>query len=395
MNRERSPFKSAAYIALVACSITMMIPFLWMISSSLKREEDVQKMEFQLIPRTTKRHIERDGERIEVRVLKRTAKIRFLEASPEEYGEIAEIDADLFHEDGDESFVKIMAVKYPVEKLEEWVRIKIAETGEVRRHVPVDEIRVDSRIDLQWQNYPKSWHSFDDKVDVFLLKKLTGFRLPFDVHIQTGFVMFYLNSIIVAVCITLGQVITCSMAAFAFSRLKFPGRDYLFFGYLATMMIPAAVTIVPLFMLMRILGWFDTYKALILPGMFSAYGTFLLRQFFMTLPRELEEAAKIDGAGFFRIYWQIAIPLSKPALATLATFTFMGAWRSFLWPLLMTNRAEMYTLPIALQQFQTFYGTHWHLMMAASIISLAPIIIVFLFNQRYFVEGVKLTGLKG
>ena len=163
-----------------------------------------------------------------------------------------------------------------------------------------------------WENYPKAWNA-------------------------VPFARGYMNSIFVAVTVTFGQVFTSSLAAYAFARLSFPGRDKLFLGYLGTMMIHGAVTMIPVFILLRKLGWIDTYKALIIPSMFSAYGTFMLRQFFMSLPTDLEDAAKIDGCSLFGIYTKIILPLSKPALATLTIFTFMGSWMSFMWPLIVTN----------------------------------------------------------
>jgi len=229
-----------------------------------------------------------------------------------------------------------------------------------------------------------------------------------DVWKKIPFARFFLNSIFVAIVVTFGQVFTSSLAAYSFSRLKFYGRDKLFFAYIATMMIPGAVTIIPLFILLsgyikitlfgrvfELLKWMDTYKALTVPAMFSAYGTFMLRQFFMTLPSDLEDAAKIDGCSFFGIYWRIILPLSKPALATLTTFTFMGSWGSFMWPLIIINSAEKFTLPVGLAYFQGSYGTEWGLLMAGSVIVTLPIILIFVFNQRFFVEGIKLTGIKG
>ena len=209
------------------------------------------------------------------------------------------------------------------------------------------------------------------------------------------FARFYVNSIFVSICITLRQVVTRSMAAYAFARLKFPGRDKLFFGYLATLMVPGAVTMIPVFILLRSLGWIDTYKAVILPGIFTAYGTFLLRQFFLTLPKELEDAAKIDGCSYFGIFWKIILPLSKPALATLTTFTFMGSWLNFMWPLIVLNTHQLFTLPVGLSYFQSLHHTDWSLLMAGSLMMILPILIVFIINQRYFVEGIKLTGIKG
>ena len=221
-----------------------------------------------------------------------------------------------------------------------------------------------------WENYPKAWNA-------------------------VPFARGYMNSIFVAVTVTFGQVFTSSLAAYAFARLSFPGRDKLFLGYLGTMMIPGAVTMIPVFILLRKLGWIDTYKALIIPSMFSAYGTFMLRQFFMSLPTDLEDAAKIDGCSLFGIYTKIILPLSKPALATLTIFTFMGSWMSFMWPLIVTNSMELKTLPVMLASFQGLYTTDWTLLMAGSIIILSPIIVVFILGQRYFVEGIKLGAIKG
>jgi len=209
------------------------------------------------------------------------------------------------------------------------------------------------------------------------------------------FARFYFNSILVGVVVTAGQVFTSALAAYAFSRLQFPGRDKLFFGYLATMMIPGSVTMIPVFILINLLGLVDTYSALILPGIFSAYGTFMLRQFFMSLPKDLEDAAKIDGCSLFGIFWRIIAPLSKPGLATLATFTFMGSWGSFMWPLIVTNSVEKKTLPIGLASFQSQFSTDWTLLMAGSIIVLVPVLLIFACSQRYFVEGIQLGAIKG
>jgi len=212
------------------------------------------------------------------------------------------------------------------------------------------------------------------------------------------FARFYLNSIFIAFAVTVGQVMTSAFAAYAFSRLRFPGRDKLFFAYLATLMIPYSVILVPVYILMVYFRWIDTYKALIIPAMFTAYGTFMLRQFFMTIPRDLEDAARIDGCSLVGIFWRIIIPLSKPALATLTMFTFMASWNNFMWPLLVTESVEKKTLPIGLAYFQEVYQytqPDWSLLMAGSLLAVLPVIILFVFNQRFFVEGIKLTGIKG
>ena len=210
-----------------------------------------------------------------------------------------------------------------------------------------------------------------------------------------GFARWYLNSVLVAVAVTLGQVTTSACAAYAFARLRFPGRDKLFLSYLGTMMIPGAVTMIPNFMLMRKLGALDSYFALMVPPMFSAYGTFMLRQFFMGIPRDLEEAATIDGCGLFRIFTTIILPLSKPALATLTIFTFMGNWQNFYWPLIMVNQDSMKTLPLGLLSFMGLYNTQWTLLMAGSLMMIVPMIIVFVVGQKWFISGIQLGALKG
>ncbi len=241
-----------------------------------------------------------------------------------------------------------------------------------------------------------------------------------------GFLRWYINSALVAMMVTLGQVSTSACAAYAFARLRFPGRDKLFLGYLATLMVPGAVTMIPNFILMRqlgsvldtvapVVGWtqpreiwlwgrawevgrlagLDSYLALMVPVMFSAYGTFMLRQFFMTIPRELEEAATMDGCGLFRIFWRIILPLSKPALATLTIFTFMANWRSFYWPLIMVNSDAMKTLPLGLQSFMGLHGTEWTLLMAGSMMMIAPMAVVFVIGQKWFISGIQLGAIKG
>lgn len=205
----------------------------------------------------------------------------------------------------------------------------------------------------------------------------------------------FFNSLMVAVLSTLGQLITSSLAAYVFARVEFRGRDALFMLYLATLMIPFQVTITPLFILMRWLGWLNTYQGLIVPSLFSAFGTFLLRQSFLTIPRELEDAAVIDGASPITIYSRIILPLSKPALATLALFAFMGSWNSFLWPLFIVRDEQLMTLPLGLATLHGRWLTQWNLVMAGSVITIVPMLIVYLLTQRYFERGVLLSGLKG
>ena len=212
---------------------------------------------------------------------------------------------------------------------------------------------------------------------------------------KINFARALFNSIFVTLAITFGLLFTSSLSAFAFARLDFFGRDKLFMSYLATMMIPSAVTMIPVFILMRQFGWVNSYKALIFPAMFSAYGTFMLRQFFMSIPRSLEEAALLDGCSTWGIYRHVVMPLSTPALAALGILTFMGAWRGFMWPLIVTNTRNMYTLPVALAAFKELHGVQWTLMMAGSMIMILPMIIVFLIGQKFFIEGIRLGAVKG
>jgi multiple sugar transport system permease protein len=208
------------------------------------------------------------------------------------------------------------------------------------------------------------------------------------------FSVYYFNSFFVGAMITVLQLLTCSLAAYAFSRLSWPGRDKVFLAYLGTMMVPGQVTMIPVFILFKNLGILNSYLALILPGAFSAYGTFMLRQYFLSIPKELEEAAIIDGATKLQILRQIIMPLSKTALSTMAIFTFLYAWNDFMWPLIVVNSESMKTLPIGLQAFQSSYGAQWHLIMAASLIVLIPVIIIFIFGQKYITRGIMMTGMK-
>lgn len=216
-----------------------------------------------------------------------------------------------------------------------------------------------------------------------------------EVWTAVDFSRYFFNSLFIAVCVTAGEVLTSALAAYAFARLRFPGRDAMFLLYLATLMIPGQVTIIPNFILMRYLGWINTYEGLIIPTAFTAFGTFLLRQYFLSIPRELEEAARVDGAGYFEIWWRIIMPLATPAIATLGVFSFMGAWNSFLWPFIMVSTAEMRTLTVALRSLQTEYGTEWGMMMAGSLIAMLPMLVIFLAAQRYFVRGIATSGFGG
>jgi multiple sugar transport system permease protein len=226
---------------------------------------------------------------------------------------------------------------------------------------------------IEWSNYPEVFDT-----------------LPFD--------RFFLNTLGYTVAVTAGQLLFCSLAGYAFARLRFPGRDLIFYLYLGTMMIPASVTLVPSYILMTWFHWVDTVWAMTIPGMFgSAFGTFLMRQFFLTIPSELDDAATIDGASRLRIYWQIIVPLGKPALAVLAVFTITTVWNDFVWPLVMLHDQDLFTLTLGLARFQGGMQsyTFWAGMMAAATMTIAPLILIFFAAQRFFTEGISLTGMGG
>jgi multiple sugar transport system permease protein len=221
----------------------------------------------------------------------------------------------------------------------------------------------------------------------------SNFREILDV---VPFGRYFSNSVFIAAVSVVGQLLSCSMAAFAWARIPFFGRNVLFMTLMAALIIPPQVTLVPLFIMMNGVGWIDTYYPLILPfWLGGAFGTFLLRQFFLAIPRDLEDAAKIDGAGPWRIYWSIYLPLCKPALATVAIFTFLLQWNELLRPLIFLSTPEKLPLTVGLAALRSQYSTSWNLIIAGALISVIPVLVLFIFAQRYFVRGVTSSGLKG
>jgi len=210
------------------------------------------------------------------------------------------------------------------------------------------------------------------------------------------FFTFLFNSVKITFFVLVGQLLTCSLAGYAFAKLRFPGRRPLFLILLSTMMIPSQVTLIPVFIIMKFLGWINTHYALIVPAFFgSVFGTFLLRQFFLGLPNDLEDAARIDGCSPFGIYWRIMLPLAKPSLATLGIFTFMGTWNDFMRPLIYLSDMDKMTLPVGLALLSNHQDIRIPLIMAGAVLSLLPILVLYIFGQKYFVQGIALTGMKG
>lgn len=212
---------------------------------------------------------------------------------------------------------------------------------------------------------------------------------------QVPILRWVLNSVGVSLAVTFLQVLSSAMAAYAFTRLEFRGRNVIFVLFLATLMVPFQVMVVPLFIELRYLGMLNSYAGLIIPEMAMPFGVFLLRQAFLGLPRELEEAAFMDGAGHIRNFFTLVLPLSKPAIATVAVFSFMGSWNNFLWPLIIINSPDLMTLPLGLSSLSSRFVTDWNLVLAGATISVLPIVAVFLFAQRYVLQGVAMSGLKG
>jgi multiple sugar transport system permease protein len=224
--------------------------------------------------------------------------------------------------------------------------------------------------ELQWSNYTSLWTSFQ------------------------YWNLWIFNSFKIVAFAVVGQLLFCSMSAYAFARLDFPGRDLIFYLYLGSMMVPDIVNTIPTYIMMQNLGLLDTHASLIIPALASAIGIFMLRQFFLSLPRELEEAARVDGAGYWRIYWDIILPLSKPALATFAVFLFIWTWGDFLGPLIYLSTDSKFTLPVGLALLNSQYNSDWERLMAGNVVGLIPLVIVYVAAQRYIVQGIALTGIK-
>lgn len=216
-----------------------------------------------------------------------------------------------------------------------------------------------------------------------------------EVFVVIPMARFILNTLFISLSTTALALLFCTMAAYAFARLNFIGKNVLFYLFLSALMIPQQVTMIPNFLMMKYFGWINTYYALIIPSIFTAFGIFMMRQFFLTIPKELEEAARIDGCSRFRIYWNIMLPLSKPALVTLGIFNFLSEWNSFLWPLLVIDNVNLQPIQVGLKTFEGEFGTQWHLLMAGALIAELPIIIFYLFCQRYIIAGIATSGIKG
>jgi multiple sugar transport system permease protein len=334
------------HAALLAGSLLFLVPFAWLVVTSLKEDEDMSQFPPVWIPRQQKT----------ISLHGRTVGLSIAEYK----GRKVTVGVIQERETG-EQVLEIL--EQGPDKGRRFTRPR-SEVVKIKHFAPV------------WRNYPDA------------LKFLPP-------ETNSGLV-FVGNTVILAVLSIIGTLLASSMVAFSFSRLRWPGRDAMFLVLLATMMLPGAVTMMPVFLIFRWLGWIDTLMPLWVPAFFgSAFNVFLLRQFFLTIPNELEDAAKIDGCSYFAIYHRIMLPLVKPALAAITIMTFMGSWNNFMGPLIYISSPLKMPLAYALQLFQTAHGGEPGLLMAASTMMMLPVLIVFFLTQRYFIQGVTLTGLKG
>lgn len=331
------------HLALITGAVLFSIPFYWLITTSLKPDDRTRAFPPDLIPLEQSK-VKVNGEDKPVYIIDRDGKdVKVIK--------LAELEGDSWD------------VRAPGKDTPTWT-------------VPSATVKPDLHPVLKWKNYPDALKFLPPEYD-------RGLRPLW-------------NTIYITLLTIIGTIISSSLVAFAFARLRWPGRDLLFMLLLATMMIPGAVTMLPVFLIFRSFGWIDTPKPLWVPALFgSGFNIFLLRQFFMTIPNELEEAARIDGCSYFTIYWKIMLPLIKPALAALTIFAFMGSWNNFMGPLIYINSPEKVTLAYALQLFQGAKGGEPAMMTAAATLVMLPVLVVFFFTQRYMVQGVTLTGLKG
>lgn len=350
--------RALIYEALSLGAIFMVAPFYWMISTSFKDKETAISLVPQWLPkRATYFAPGPDGTgKVEVKLVG----VRRSDTEPQTVVPVAEVK---FGADTKRGFT--------VHK-EDWDKSK-----EYKVEDPKNKLERVEKLNLSLRNFREAWYSPEENT-----------------RGRANFTRYFFVSISTSVFATIGTLITGALAAFAFARFEFAGKGVLFYIVLMTMMVPGQVLLIPNFLILNSLGWLDTYYALTVPWLASVFTIFLMRQFFMTVPNDLWEAARIDGASHFRYLWQIILPLCKPVFITAGIFNFLNNWNSLLWPLIVTSRPEMRTLMVGLQTFTEDSGTDFHLLMAASTLAIMPVVLLFFFMQRFFIEGIAKTGLK-
>jgi len=347
--RQEALARTVAYIILTAGAVAILVPFVWMVSTSLKDKDQLFTRELQWIP-TLPVTVRVDGRDYDVYRSLRDGRFGLLvERLPAGRLRIAWLDGER-----------------PPESLS-----RLPERAEV---VPEEQAAQYRRPGARWSNYREA---------------LTppNFR----------FLLYLRNTLVITIVALVGQVLSCSLVAFGFARLRFPGRGPLFILVLATLMLPAQVTMVPLFKLFVTVGWYDTFLPLTVPAFFATSGffVFLLRQYFMGIPLEMDEAARIDGASAWQIYSRVVLPQARAAVATVAIFSFMAHWNDFLGPLIYLGSPELRTLSLALYAFQGEHSVDIQLLMAAATVVMLPLLVLFAAAQRYFIQGVVISGVKG
>jgi multiple sugar transport system permease protein len=377
--------RAATYAALLLLSTVFVLPFLWMLSASLKTESTVYDSPPDLVPHEAV--IEQRG----------TQKLRVALYQPgpgqgRVAGEKARSTLDAQRSTGTGTAGaslpkpsverRASSVAFPPARQRALVlearpgayllEVAGAQGRRERIVAPRASVELQRVVRPHWENYPRAWTA-----------------KPFS--------LYTFNSAFIAVACILGQVLSASLVAFGFARLRFPGRGPLFLVVLSTMMLPSQVTMIPHYLIYRSFGWIDTFLPLIVPSFLGggAFYIFLFRQFFMTLPRELDESARLDGASWFRVYWNILMPLCRPIVATIAVFSFIAHWNEFMGPLIYLNSPEKMTLALGLRTFQSAYTSYLHLLMAAATLALIPVLVLFFFAQKQFVKSIVLSGLKG
>lgn len=390
-----------AYAALLGFGFLMIFPFLYMIFTSLKTSNDVFRHPPQLLP-LSQNSVELDGEAAPLYRLELDGERRDFVDTGERVRFGFFTTEDLLNVDDPRS--SQLVTELPLEDA--------AETGRSRSlgedDFDIYEVTVDGEVQELHLAYRGSQNLFvspdDPSVQTYAVERTAtrSERIEFqwgnyEAFFDLGLNRALVNTALVTVLVVLGQLITSIFGGYAFSRVQFKGRDSLFLAYLGSIMIPFVVLIIPMYRLMVILDWQNALVSLILPWVFTAYGTFLMRQFFLSIPKDLEEAAMLDGASRFRVLWQIFVPLSRPAIATLAIFSFLYAWNSFLWPLLIINEANEanHVLTLALIKLSNIAADRPNIVLTGAAIAILPPMLIFIFAQRYFIEGLSSSGLKG
>jgi multiple sugar transport system permease protein len=383
----------AAYAALGLGTLLFGFPLIWMLATSLSPIEQVLSLPPRLLPLA--HHAELNGQRREVTLDEsvREPSVLIQELRGPRAG-FSTLVAERDHDASDPAHRELQRATPG-----DWLVTQRSASSKSRdKHAEravVPPAAVETTVLPRWENYPKAFAALGGKS----MEEIEGFVVPrrAGADDDVSFFTFFGNTLLVCVLGVIGTVLSNALVAYGFARLRWRGRDAFFALTLATLMIPYPVLMVPLFGIFQGLGWIGTLLPLWVPAFFgSAFNIFLMRQFFRTLPMELGEAARLDGASELRTFWQIILPLSRPVLAVSALFHFLHAWNDFLGPLLYLTRRHTFTLGLALQNYQTSHGgVQWHFLMAASTVIILPVLLVFFFAQKTFVQGIATTGSKG